>query len=509
MTASPPRPMCFVAMPFRKRADPRDPQLIIDFDQVFSVLEEIGKGAGYQTDRADLEHSGGLIHRAMYERLLVAELVIADISFGNPNVAYEVGVRHGTGRARTVLIGAQAWVEKGIPFDIGPMRVLTYGIQPDGTMTTASAAALGKALEARIQEEREGHLPTDNPIVQVTGLAPWGGPSHLKVDVFLQRMKYVDELSRRISELVGKKGGEAELEAIERELTSGTSHREVSALHTNLLALYLAWREKRQYDRMEALFPRFPPELQRHRDLAWREKRQYDRMEALFPRFPPELQRTAVALEQLALARNRLAEAAAKGGDRAKADELRTRALEATKQVPADQWTSETWGIVGRIHKGAYDAAQDPLDRKAALRQAIVSYEKGFAADLRDSYPGVNAVTLRAIRNAPEDAQALANLLPAVQYSADHAPPPSEAKRADTYWQTATRLELRCIARDWERAQDLLLEALGLRNEPWMQPWMFDTTADNLAMLKQARAAEAETAQALDAIISRLRAAKA
>jgi len=473
--------MCFVAMPFRKRADPRDPKLLIDFDQVFSVLKTIGEGAGYQTDRADLEQSDGLIHRAMYERLIVAELVIADISFGNPNVAYEVGVRHGTGRARTILVGAQVYVEKGIPFDIGPMRVLTYGIEPDGTMSAASADALGKALIARIQQEREGLLPTDNPIVQVTGLAPWGGPSHLKVDVFLQRMKYVDETSRKISELVGKKGGEEELDAIERELTSGTSHLEVAALHTNLLGLFLAWREKKKYDRMEALFPRFPPELQR----------------------------TAIALEQLALARNRLAEAAAKGGDPAKAEALRAGALDATKQLPPEKWSSETWGIVGRIHKGAYDAAQDPVERKASLRQAIVSYEKGFAADQRDSYPGVNAVTLRAIRNAPDDAQALATLLPAVQFSADHAPPPTRDRQADAYWQTATKLELACIARDWERAQDLLVEALGLRSEPWMQSWMFDTTANNLKLIKDARASEPETAKALDGLVSRLTAAKA
>lgn len=480
MTASPPRPMCFVAMPFRKRADPRDPQLIIDFDQVFSVLKAIGEGAGYQTDRADLEQSGGMIHRAMYERLLVAELVIADISFGNPNVAYEVGVRHGTGRAHTILIGAQAYVDKGIPFDIGPMRVLTYGIEPGGAMTAASSAALEKALTARIQQEREGVLPSDNPIVQVTGLAPWGGPPHQKVDVFLQRMKYVDETSRKISDLVGKKGGEEELDAIEREITSGTSHLEVPALHTNLLALFLAWREKKKYDRMEALFSRFPPELQR----------------------------TAVALEQLALARNRLAEAAAKSGDPAKAEELRARALDATKQIPPEKWSSETWGIVGRIHKGAYDAAQDPLDRKAALRQAIVSYEKGFAADQRDSYPGVNAVTLRAIRNSPEDAKALATLLPAVQFSADHALPPSPDRHSDTYWQVATKLELACIARDWEHAGDLLLEMLGLRSEPWLQGWMFDTTANNLKLLEDARASEPETAKALAAIISKLSGAK-
>jgi len=120
-----------------------------------------------------------------------------------------------------------------------------------------------------------------------------------------------------------------------------------------------------------------------------------------------------VALEQLAFARNRRAEAAARGGDAPQAERLRTSALATAKEIPAERWSSETWGIVGRIHKGAYDAAADGLDRRAALQEAIAAYEAGFAADPRDYYPGVNAVTLRAIRDEPEDRERLARLMPA------------------------------------------------------------------------------------------------
>src|SRR5256885_9017600 len=102
MTAGPPRPMCFAAMPFGRKAAPDDAALVVEFNQVWLALERILTGAGYETQRADLETSGGFVHRAMYERLLVAELVVADVAFGNPNVAYEVGVRPGAGPARPV-----------------------------------------------------------------------------------------------------------------------------------------------------------------------------------------------------------------------------------------------------------------------------------------------------------------------------------------------------------------------------------------------------------------------
>jgi len=44
--------------------------------------------------RADEERGGGIIHKPMYERLLLAEIVIADLTFASANVFSELGVRH-------------------------------------------------------------------------------------------------------------------------------------------------------------------------------------------------------------------------------------------------------------------------------------------------------------------------------------------------------------------------------------------------------------------------------
>jgi hypothetical protein len=52
----------------------------------------------------------------MLERLIVAEYVIADLTLANPNVMYEVGVRHGASPQATLLLCAQPLVGK-LPLD--------------------------------------------------------------------------------------------------------------------------------------------------------------------------------------------------------------------------------------------------------------------------------------------------------------------------------------------------------------------------------------------------------
>src|SRR5678816_2913349 len=97
-------PLCFVLMPFGKKADPTggDP---IDFDQVYRrAVKPAIEAAGMAPIRADEERTGGIIHKAMFERLLVCDFAIADLTCANANVFYELGVRHAVRPATTVVI---------------------------------------------------------------------------------------------------------------------------------------------------------------------------------------------------------------------------------------------------------------------------------------------------------------------------------------------------------------------------------------------------------------------
>ena len=64
------RPMCFIAMPFGTRPAKRG--MKIDFNRVHQFIQRGAEAAGFEAIRADFETSGGFIHKAMFERLLVA-----------------------------------------------------------------------------------------------------------------------------------------------------------------------------------------------------------------------------------------------------------------------------------------------------------------------------------------------------------------------------------------------------------------------------------------------------
>jgi hypothetical protein len=87
----PARRLCFVDMPFGKKADPKT-GTEINFDQIYNLaIKPAAEESGLECIRGDEERTGGIIHTAMFARLLLCEFVIADLTTANPNVFYELG----------------------------------------------------------------------------------------------------------------------------------------------------------------------------------------------------------------------------------------------------------------------------------------------------------------------------------------------------------------------------------------------------------------------------------
>jgi hypothetical protein len=111
------RPLCFILMPFGKK--PNSTGSIIDFDAVYRDL--IGPAiseADLDPLRADEEMTGGIIHKPMFERLILCEYAVADLTTANANVFYELGIRHAIRPWSTVLIFAEGG---RLPFDVAPL----------------------------------------------------------------------------------------------------------------------------------------------------------------------------------------------------------------------------------------------------------------------------------------------------------------------------------------------------------------------------------------------------
>ena len=79
----------------------------------------------YSIYRADEIRQPGLIEQQFLEKLFEATIVLADLTFGNPNVYYELGIRQSLQKSGTILV-AQNGIR--LPFDVQGQKVLFYDV---------------------------------------------------------------------------------------------------------------------------------------------------------------------------------------------------------------------------------------------------------------------------------------------------------------------------------------------------------------------------------------------
>lgn len=135
----------------------------INFDRVEAelirpALEESGFSGG--TTGEFMQQ--GNIRTDMFEQLLIADLVIADISIHNANVFYELGIRHALRDKRTVLIKSKG---DDVPFDLKTDRYLRYDASNPGESREDLIKALGETWNAQERDSPVfGLLPGLEPV---------------------------------------------------------------------------------------------------------------------------------------------------------------------------------------------------------------------------------------------------------------------------------------------------------------------------------------------------------
>lgn len=95
------------------------------YEEGIQVFEDVIAPAcvafGLEAVRADMISQAGEIPEQIFRQLRDCPVVIADLTGANPNVMYELGLRHTTGRV-TIQIG-----EKGrLPFDVAAIRTIMF-----------------------------------------------------------------------------------------------------------------------------------------------------------------------------------------------------------------------------------------------------------------------------------------------------------------------------------------------------------------------------------------------
>ncbi|NET30952.1 MAG: DUF4071 domain-containing protein [Cyanothece sp. SIO1E1] len=156
-------PHAFVVMPFGRKQGPDGRW--IDFNSIYQdLIKPALEEAGFESFRADEEAASGDILTDMFQELLLADLVIADLSIDNANVFYELGIRHAMRRRGVVHIqSGRAYM----PFDIISVRTIPYRCddsgQPDPRYLEKDIQAIVKVVQATWQSDRNRiHSPIFN-----------------------------------------------------------------------------------------------------------------------------------------------------------------------------------------------------------------------------------------------------------------------------------------------------------------------------------------------------------
>ncbi len=410
----------------------------INFDKVYELLIRPSIiAASLEPLRADHEEAGGFIQKPMFEALLLCEFAVADLTYANPNVFYELGIRHAVRPWSTVPIMAEGG---RLPIDVDALKTVFYQIGADGSPDADSINATVGAISTMLLSAKSG-VVNDSPIYQLLDYYPVPQLNHEKADIFRDQVKYSREMKEKLADARSSKAGAIEaLKHVEAELGDIASAE--SGVVVDLM-------------------------------LSYRSRKAFQEMIRLVDRMAPPLQRTVMVQEQFALALNRVGEP--ERAERVLLDLIETRGP-----------SSETYGILGRIYKDKWTAALKAGDDFLAigiLDKAIRAYVKGFETDWRDAYPGINAVTLMELQEPPDPRRQEIN--PVVRYSVMRR----IARGNADYWDHATLLELAYHAGNQQSVFAALSNALAAIRDIY-EP---DTTANNLALILKAKERRGES----------------
>ena len=113
------------------------------------IKPSVGNEYGYDVIRAEKYQVIGQITSQIVDLIVKADLVITDLSFHNPNVFYELALRHITRKPLIHLI------RKGeeIPFDIKDIRAIKFNLENEKSIKQAKSE-----LREQIKNAEEGKL---------------------------------------------------------------------------------------------------------------------------------------------------------------------------------------------------------------------------------------------------------------------------------------------------------------------------------------------------------------
>jgi hypothetical protein len=205
--------VCFVISPIGNEGTDIHKKFKEILDYIIKpAVEE--SGYGLEVIRADDIKQSGSIIKDILQSLLDAHVVIADLTNQNPNVFYELGVRHAL-RPRTILISEKS---EDIPFDLKDYRTIIYENSAKGVTNFRK-----KIIEFLNAIEENPERP-DNPVLDKIGSIMESNTETLQAEN-ADLKKRLDDLSK------GKVKSDSEFDLRKEKSTAQRAERILSLIN--------------------------------------------------------------------------------------------------------------------------------------------------------------------------------------------------------------------------------------------------------------------------------------
>ena len=147
---------CFYITPIGE--EDSEPRRHADFVMEY-IVKPAMKEFGLSVIRADRMGKPGMIGKQLIEHILNARVVVADLSFHNPNVFYEICLRHTTRLPIVQLIRAS----DKIPFDVNQYRTIPIETRDPYTLLPKLQTYIAE-VATQVRRALEDEEQSDNPI---------------------------------------------------------------------------------------------------------------------------------------------------------------------------------------------------------------------------------------------------------------------------------------------------------------------------------------------------------
>lgn len=367
------RGTCFVVMGFGKKTD-FETGRTLDLDKTYrNIIKPAARDAGLKCVRADEIVHSGLIDVPMYEQLLTADVVIADLSTSNKNAFYELGIRHALRPHTTIVISENGMK---IPFDVNHVVVRQYvhrGDSLDYDEVEQFRSELVKAIDEILKTEP--HRP-DSPIyVFLNKLKP---PT---LEEVMEATEAVDSNAAPDDDGGAAEADEQTHSLLMQRVAEAQNKGNIAQAKALLETVYTLLKEAETAAKERGVPPR-PVDadiVQRLALLTYKEAEAKNRDEA---------KKADAKGRQLTATEDERA------SDRLKLACEEARDLLATLN-PETTNDPETLGLWGAVHKRLWEVTGE----REYLNESVRGYERGFYLR-NDYYNGINFAYLLNVRAA-------------------------------------------------------------------------------------------------------------